>query len=135
MAPGRSPAMLALAALVVLPLILVIGALVDTVFPKLGFNRSRETPFRPRLIHFMGLIFPLMGVGFFLVVSTSGNSPLEAAILMLYDVTFVLSVLGLGLGRRLPPFVWMARAFLLSILFVVLLAVSMLVHSLIILNN
>jgi hypothetical protein len=124
--------MLAFAFLLVLPPMLLIGAIVDAVNPKLGFNRSPETPFRPRLIHFMGLIFPLMGVGFYLVVSISGNSPLEAEILMFYDVAFVLAVWGLGLGRRLTPCVWMARAFLLAILFMVLMAITMLINSFII---
>jgi hypothetical protein len=113
--------MLALAAFVVLLPTLVLGALVDAFFPKLGFNLRPETPFRPRLIHFMGLIFPLIGVGFFLDLSISGQRPWDAAIPMGFDVAFVLAVLGLGIGRRLPPFVWLLWAFFLAMLFIALL--------------
>jgi hypothetical protein len=110
--------MLAWAALVVLLPILVIGALVDNFFPKLGFNLRPETPFRLRLIHFIGLVFPLIGVGFFLDASQSWDRPLDTAILMGFDVAFVLTVLGLGIGRRLPPFVWLLWAFFLAMLFI-----------------
>jgi hypothetical protein len=118
--------MLVIASLFVLAPILLIGVLVFAACPKLWFSRSPETPFRPRLNHFMGLIVPLIGVGFFLEISTSGHGPWEAALAMVFDVAFVLAVYGLGLGRRLSPFVWLARASLVTILFSVLMAITLL---------
>ena len=125
LAPGRGSAMLVIAAVLVLTPIMLIGVPVFAAFPKLWFSLNPKAPFRPRLIHFTGLIVPVIGVGFFLEISTSGHGPWDAALAMVFDVAFVLAVYGLGLGRRLSPFVWLVRASLVTILFSVLMAITL----------
>jgi hypothetical protein len=111
--------MFAIAFLLILTWILIVLALVNSAFPRLGLHRRAESPFRPGLRHLMVVVVSI-GIGCYLdleSIRTLGRS--GSAVTILCDIGLVVTVFAIGLGRRLSVFAWMARGWLATLAFAI----------------
>jgi hypothetical protein len=111
--------MFAIASLLILTWILIVLALVNSAFPRLGLHRRPIDPFRPGLRHLMVVVVSI-GIGCYLDLDSIRKlGRAGSAVTILCDIGLVMTALAIGVGRRLSVFAWMGRAWLATLAFAI----------------